>query len=440
MRDQTKMQVSVENGAGLERRVTVALELEKVESAVEDRLRNLSHSARLPGFRPGKIPLKILRLRYGEPIRNEVLGEMMQSSFAEALIQESLNPVGKPSFNLDMNPAAGHYAYTATFEVLPEFELSPLAGNSVKRPMVEVGDKDLEALIERLREQRKTFLDVDRPAQMGDRLKISFSGTLAGETEPFPGGMAKDLFLMLGGGQMIPGFEAGLVGVTVGEERVLELTFPDNYHAEHLKGKPASFTVVVHAVAEPQLPVVDEEFAKAFGIEDGDLGRFREDVRANMSRELKQRVEAKVKSQVMDLLLETNPIEIPKSLIADEIQSLKEQMRNNMRGAPKVELPDGLFADNARRRVALGLVLAKVVKTNDLKADPERVREAVNDLASTYEDPQEVVDYYYGNKEHLASIEALALESQVVDWVLSQVLVEDEPQSFQQLMGAGTSA
>jgi trigger factor len=434
------MQVSVENGAGLERRVTVALELEKVESAVEDRLRNLSHSARLPGFRPGKIPLKILRLRYGEPIRNEVLGEMMQSSFAEALIQESLNPVGKPSFNLDMNPAAGHYAYTATFEVLPEFELSPLAGNSVKRPMVEVGDKDLEALIERLREQRKTFLDVDRPAQMGDRLKISFSGTLAGETEPFPGGMAKDLFLMLGGGQMIPGFEAGLVGVTVGEERVLELTFPDNYHAEHLKGKPASFTVVVHAVAEPQLPVVDEEFAKAFGIEDGDLGRFREDVRANMSRELKQRVEAKVKSQVMDLLLETNPIEIPKSLIADEIQSLKEQMRNNMRGAPKVELPDGLFADNARRRVALGLVLAKVVKTNDLKADPERVREAVNDLASTYEDPQEVVDYYYGNKEHLASIEALALESQVVDWVLSQVLVEDEPQSFQQLMGAGTSA
>jgi trigger factor len=434
------MQVSVENGAGLERRVTVALEPEKVESAVEDRLRNLSHSARLPGFRPGKIPLKILRLRYGEPIRNEVLGEMMQSSFAEALIQESLNPVGKPSFNLDMNPAAGHYAYTATFEVLPEFELSPLAGNSVKRPMVEVGDKDLEALIERLREQRKTFLDVDRPAQMGDRLKISFSGTLAGETEPFPGGMAKDLFLMLGGGQMIPGFEAGLVGVTVGEERVLELTFPDNYHAEHLKGKPASFTVVVHAVAEPQLPVVDEEFAKAFGIEDGDLGRFREDVRANMSRELKQRVEAKVKSQVMDLLLETNPIEIPKSLIADEIQSLKEQMRNNMRGAPKVELPDGLFADNARRRVALGLVLAKVVKTNDLKADPERVREAVNDLASTYEDPQEVVDYYYGNKEHLASIEALALESQVVDWVLSQVLVEDEPQSFQQLMGAGTSA
>lgn len=440
MRDQTKMQVSVENGAGLERRVTVALEPEKVESAVEDRLRNLSHSARLPGFRPGKIPLKILRLRYGEPIRNEVLGEMMQSSFAEALIQEGLNPVGKPSFALDMNPAAGHYAYTATFEVLPEFELGPLAGNSVKRPVVEVGDEDLEALIQRLREQRKTFLDVDRPAQMGDRLKISFSGTLAGETEPFPGGTAKDLFLMLGGGQMIPGFEAGLVGVTVGEERVLELSFPDTYHAEHLKGKPASFTVVVHALAEPQLPVVDEEFAKAFGIEDGDLARFREDVRANMSRELKQRVEAKVKSQVMDLLLETNPIEIPKSLIADEIQSLKEQMRNNMRGAPKVELPDGLFADNARRRVALGLVLAKVVKTNDLKADPERVREAVNDLASTYEDPQEVVDYYYGNKEHLASIEALALESQVVDWVLSQVLVEDEPQSFQQLMGAGTSA
>jgi trigger factor len=298
-----------------------------------------------------------------------------------------------------------------------------------------VVDADLEALIERLRDQRKTFNEVERPALDGDRLKISFVGTLAGESEPFPGGTGKDFQLVLGSGQMIPGFETGLVGVAAGEERVLELTFPDNYHAEHLKGKAASFAVTVQAVAEPRLPEVDAEFAKAFGIEDGDLERFRQDVHANMRRELKQRIDAHLKSQVMDLLLETNPIEIPRSLVAQEIQTLKGQMRKNIRGNTQIELPDSLFEDNARRRVALGLVLAKVVQANDLKPDPERVREVVEDLASTYEDPQEVVDFYYASKERLASVEAMALEGHVVDWVMTQVRVEDEPMSFQELMG-----
>ena len=435
MRDLTKMQVSVENGAGLERRLTVALEPERIESAVEHRLRDFSRSARLPGFRPGKVPARILRQRYGEQIRSEVVGELIQSTFGEALTQEGLNPVAQPTFAVDMDPEAGRYAYTATFEVLPEFELGSLAGKQVKRPMVELQDADLEALIERLREQRKTFNEVDRPAQDGDRLKVSFTGTLDGEEEPFPGGTGTDLQLILGSGQMIPGFEAGLFGASAGEERVLELSFPDTYHAEHLKGKAASFAVTVHAVTEPKLPEVDADFAKAFGVEDGDLDRFRQDVRANMSRELKQRVDARVKSQVMDLLLEANPIEIPQALITQEIQSLKEQMRQNLRGSPKIELPDNLFADNARRRVALGLVLAQVVKANQLKADPARVREAVEDMASTYENPQEVVDFYYSNKDHLASVEALALEGQVVDLVLTQVEVEDQPQSFQELMG-----
>lgn len=435
MRDLTKMQVSVETGAGLERRLTVALEPERIESAVENRLRDFSRSARLPGFRPGKVPTRLLRQRYGEQIRSEVVGELMQSTFGEALVQEGLNPVAQPTFDLDMNPQAGRYAYTATFEVLPEFELGSLAGKQVKRPVVELLDADLEALIERLREQRKTFNEVDRPAQDGDRLKISFTGTLAGEQEPFPGGVGTNFQLILGSGQMIPGFEAGLVGATAGEERVLDLSFPDSYHAEHLKGKAASFVVTVHAVTEPKLPEIDADFAKAFGVEDGDLERFREDVRANMSRELKQRVEARVRSQVMDLLLEANPIEIPKALITQEIQSLKEQMRQNLRGNTQLELPDNLFTDNARRRVALGLVLAQVVKANQIKADPARVREAVEDMASTYENPQEVVDFYYSNKDHLASVEALALEGQVVDWVLTQVAVEDQPQNFQELMG-----
>lgn len=429
------MQVSVENGAGLERRLTVALEPERIESAVENRLRDFSRSARLPGFRPGKVPVRMLRQRYEDQMRTEVIGELMQSTFGEALVQAGLSPVAQPTFNVDMDPQAGRFAYTASFEVLPEFELGSLAGRQVKRPLVELLDADLEALIERLREQRKTFNEVERPAIDGDRLKISFTGTLAGEQEPFPGGTGTNFQLILGSGQMIPGFEAGLVGASAGEERVLELSFPEEYHAEHLKGRAVSFVVTVHAVAEPKLPEVDADFAKAFGVEDGDLERFRQDVRANMSRELKQRVEARVKSQVMDLLLEANPIEIPKSLINQEIQTLKEQMRQNLRGNTKIELPDQLFEGNARRRVALGLVLAEVVKSNRLKADPDRVREAVEDMASTYENPQEVVDYYYNNKDHLASVEALALEGQVVDWVLTQVEVEDQPQTFQELMG-----
>ncbi len=429
------MQVSVENGAGLERRLTVALEPERIESAVENRLRDFSRSARLPGFRPGKVPVRMLRQRYGEQIRSEVVGELVQSTFGEALVQEGLNPVAQPTFDLDMDPKERRYAYTATFEILPAFELGSMTGKRVQRPVVELQDADLEALIERLQEQRKTYDEVERPAQDGDRLRISFTGTLGGEEEPFPGGTGNNLQLILGSGQMIPGFEAGLVGAAAGEERVLELSFPDNYHAEHLKGKAASFAVTVHAVAEPKLPAVDADFAKAFGVEDGDLERFRQDVRANMSRELKQRVDARVKAQVMDLLLEANPIEIPQALINQEIQTLKEQMRQNLRGSPKIELPDHLFADNARRRVALGLVLAQVVKSNQLKADPARVREAVEDMASTYENPQEVVDFYYSNKDQLASVEALALEGQVVDWVLTQVEVEDQPQSFQELMG-----
>ena len=439
MRDQTKMQVSVENGAGLERRLTVALEPEQVEAEVEKRLREFARSARMPGFRPGKIPVKTLRQRYGTQIRGEVFSELMQSTFGQALVEQQLNPVAQPAFSVDMDPEAGRYAYTATFEVLPEFELGSLAGKTLKRPLATVADADLEALVERLREQRKTFNEVTRPAQDGDRVTLSFVATLAGESEPFPGGSGQDFQLVLGSGQMIPGFEAGLVGATAGEERVLELSFPATYHAEHLKGKAATFVVTVQTVAEPQLPEVDAEFAKAFGVEDGDIERFRQDVRANMTRELKQRVEARIKSQALDLLLATNPIEIPQSLVAQEIQALKEQMRQNLRGNTKIELPDNLFEESAQRRVRLGLVLARVVKANEIKADPERVREAVEDLASTYENPKEVVDFYYGSKEHLASVEALALEGQVVDWVLTQVQVEDEPLGFQELMNPATA-
>jgi trigger factor len=425
------MQVSVESGEGLERRMTVGLEADQVEGEVDRRLRELVRTARLPGFRPGKVPVKVLRQRFGQQVRGEVLGELVQSTFAEAVGQKELRPAGAPSIDPDIDHAARRYAYTATFEVLPEFALGSLEGKVLKRPVAQVQESDVDALIERLRAQRKTFDEADRPAQEGDRVTMSFVGSIDGE--PFEGGSAEHAQLELGSGRMIPGFEAGLIGARAGEERSLQLSFPEEYHAEHLKGKPVTFAVTVEAVAAPRLPEVDEAFARELGIEDGDLARFRADVRRNMERELKQRVEARIKRQAMDLLLEANPIDLPQVLIAQEIRTLKAQMQENLGGGRQLELPDGLFEEEARRRVALGLVIAEVVKANDIKVDPERVREVVEDMAATYENPQEVVEYYYSRREHLSSVETLTLENQVVDWVTAQVTVADEPHTFDEL-------
>jgi len=426
------MQVSVESGEGLKRRMTVGLEPAQVEGEVDKRLTKFARSARLPGFRPGKIPMKILRQRFGQQVRGEVFGELLQSSFQAAVSQENLRPAGAPSIDPDIDYAAKRYAYTATFEVLPAFELGSLEGKVLKEPKVEVVDADLDALIQRLREQRKTFDEVERAAEDGDRLTISFVGTVDGEA--FEGGSGENMQIELGSGRMIPGFESGLIGAQAGEGRTLDLSFPDDYQADNLKGKSVSFAVTVSAVAAPVLPEVGAEFVKAFGIEDGDLESFRLDVRSNMERELKQRVDARIKKQAMDLLLDANPIELPRVLVSEEIRALKAQMQQRMGGgAPQFELPDNLFEEEARRRVALGLVIAEVVRVNGIQIDQERVREAVEDMAATYENPQEVVDYYYSKREHISSVESLTLENQVVDWVKGQVAVEESPATFDEL-------
>jgi trigger factor len=431
------MQVSVESVEGLERRMTVGLEPEQIDTEVDKRLREFARSARLPGFRPGKVPLKILRQRYGGRLRQEVFGELIQSSFSEALAQEALRPAGAPQIEPELDASSKRYAYTAVFEVLPEFELGALESKTLKRPVSEVSDDDLDAMVKRLREQRKTWNNVARPAEAGDQLTIGYSGTIDGE--PFDGGSAEDTKIELGSGRMIPGFEDGLVGAQADDERRLDLQFPDEYHVEHLKGKPVVFEVRVAEVAEAVLPEVDAEFAKQFGVADGDLDKFLSDVRQNMRRELKERVEARVKNQAMDLLLEANQIDLPTVLITQEIKALKDQTRQNMNmKAGNFELPDELFQEQARRRVALGLIIAEVIKANDIKVDQDRVREVVEDMASTYEQPQEVVDYYYSKKEHLASVESLTLENQVVDWVLEQATVEDEAATFQELTAPAT--
>lgn len=429
------MQVSVEAGEGLERRMRVTLSAEQFDEEVEKHLKGIARTAKLPGFRPGKVPLNMLRRRYGGQVQGEVFGELVESSFSEAVRQESLRPAGRPAIEPEINLEEKVYGYTATFEVLPQIELKPLEGVSVKRPSAEVTEADVDDMFERLRRQRQTWQPVDRSAQEGDQVRVSFQGTVDGE--PFDGGQGTNVPVVLGAGMMIEGFEAGLIGAAKGEERTLSLAFPDDYRVHKLAGKAASFNITVESVAEPRLPEVDEAFARALGIADGDLDRLRRDVRQNMERELKQRIQAKVKNQVMDALIENNPIELPKVLVQEEIASLKQQARTNVGVSGTLELPDRLFEDQASRRVALGLIIAEIVKAQGLTADPKRVRETVEDMATSYEDPKEVVDFYLGNREQRASIESLVLEDQVVDWVLGQVRVEAEPSTFKDLTAGG---
>jgi len=424
------MQVSVESGEGLERRMHIDLPVDRIQGEVDKRLQQMARSARLPGFRPGKVPLKLLRQRYGDAVQQEVFGELVKSSFSEAVAQEALRPAGMPKIEPEIDQAEQRFGYTAVFEVLPDLQLASLTGQVVKRPVAQVTDGDLEAMVERLRAQRKTWEPVDGPAESGHRLTLSYTGTMEGE--PFEGGSGSGTQVELGSGRMIPGFEDGLVGAVAGESRSLDLQFPDGYQREELAGKPVHFEVQVDTVTRPVLPELDAAFARDFGITDGDLERFRSEVRANMERELAQRIKAKTKERVMDLLVSANSIEVPKSLVQQEIRSLKEQMRQNL-GGGNMELPDSLFEDSARRRVALGLIIAEIVKQNDIKADRARIRAAVEEIASTYEDPQEVIQYYYGNRQRLAPVESLVLEEQVMDWVLNQAAVEEEPLSFAQL-------
>jgi trigger factor len=428
------MQVTVEAGEGLARRMTVELPADDVEQQVDQKLREVARQARLPGFRPGKVPMRVLRQRFGESVRGEVLGEMVQSTFPQAVAEQELRPAGQPRIEPDIDTESGRYAYVARFEVLPEIDLKDLAGKRIARPVAEVVDADVERMIERLREQRRTFEDVERSAQDGDRVTISFTGSIDGE--PFEGGSAEHRQLVLGSGTFIPGFEAQLEGASAGDERVVEVTFPEDYQNSELAGRAAQFQVSVEAVAEPHLPEVDADFMTAFGIEDGDFERFRADVRANMERELKQRIEAKVKSQVMDALLEANPVDLPEVLINEEIQSLKQQTLQSA-GAGNIDLPNELFAESAARRVKLGLVIAEVVKRHELQPSQERVRELVEELASTYERPEDLIRYYYADQQRLASVEALAMEELVVDRMLESADVEEEASSFDALTESG---
>ncbi|MGD8207945.1 MAG: trigger factor [Thiohalocapsa sp.] len=421
------MHVTVATGEGLAREMRVELSAEEIEQEVDKRLRDVARNARLPGFRPGKVPMRVLRQRFGDSVRGEVFGEKVEASFSEAIANEELRPAGVPQIEPDVDKAAQRYAYTARFEVLPEIELRDLSGRQIKRPVAEVTEGDVDTMIERLREQRKTWSEVERPAVDGDRVTISFRGTVDGQM--FEGGSGEDQPVVIGSGRLVPGFEEQLIGAAAGDARTVEIAFPADYRAEDLAGKDAVFDVQIAKVEEPVLPALDEEFFREFGIGEGGLEAFRADVRANMERELGERLKARVKEQVMDALIDANPVDAPSALIEREIKELKGQAQPAARGG-SFDLPDSLFADTAKRRVMLGLLIAEVAKRYQLQPDPERIRSHVDELAATYDEPQSVVDYYYADRARLSSIESLVLEQMVVDRLLEDVEIVDEPTTF----------
>ena len=433
------MQANLENLGTLERRLSVAVPMSEIKQEVESRLKRLSRTVKMHGFRPGKVPFKVVAQQYGPQVRQEVLGDAIERSFGEAVRQQNLKVAGYPQF--DPKPVAddaADFEYSATFEVYPEVKLGDISGATITRGQLEVGDAEVDRTIEIMRKQRVTFEAAERAAENGDRVTLSYVGRIDG-TE-FPGGKADNQQVVLGEGRLLPDFESQLTGMKAGEAKTFELRFPDDYHGKDVAGKTASFDVTVSEVAAPKMPEVDADFAKSLGVADGDIGRMRAEVRANLEREVKTRLRDRVKDQVMQALLDSTQVEVPKALVDGEIGRLQDLTRQDFaaRGLPvkpDMQLPREMFEKQAQRRVNLGLILAEVVKTHQLQAKPEQVRASVEEQAQSFEQPQEVVRWYYQQPERLREFESMALEDNVVEWALKTAKVEDKSIEFEELMG-----
>jgi trigger factor len=427
------MQVSVENVSTLERRVSISVPSSDIDEAVEKKLLETARRVRIDGFRPGKVPLSEVRKRFARGMREEVLGDVVNKSFYDAIVTEKLSPAGAPQIAFTTNESGKDLEFTATFEVYPAISVNGIQDISVVRPQAEIAESDLEAMVNRLREQKATFTAKDGAAETGNQVTIDFEGRVDGEV--FEGGTAKDQKLVLGSGSMIPGFEDGILGMAAGQTREVSVTFPDTYHAEQLKGKAAVFTVTVHNVETRQLPEVNEEFVRFFGIGDGSMEAFRTEITRNMGRELKNATRNKVKQQVFDGLLASNDFDVPKVMVNAEVDRMRQQMMQQFggRGAKfdSSMLPADLFLDKAGRNVRLGLILGEIIREHDIKSDAARVRSTIEEMAESFEQPQDVVNWYYQNEQQLKQIEAGVLEDQVVELVLSQAKVEDRVMSYQ---------
>ncbi len=435
------MQVSVETN-GLERRLTVTVEEARIAEAVQSRLNDMRRTVKLKGFRAGKVPLKVVQQHYGQQVRQEVIGDVLQSTFYEAVSQENLRPAGAPRFDTkSLEPGKG-LEYTATFEIYPEITIAALENETIEKPMCDITDADVDNMIENIRKQHREWEPVEGGAKEGDRVSIDFKGTIEGE--PFEGGEAKDMVIEIGQGRMIDGFEEGLIGAKSGDDLTLDLVFPEKYHAENLAGKPVQFAIHVNSVESGKLPAVDEAFAKKLGIEDGDLDKMREEIRNNMQRELDEKIKNRLKDGVMEKILATHDIEVPSTLIDSESEALANRMMQNLASQglsqSDLKMDPAMFRDQAERRIKLGLIMSEIVKQHDIKVEPEKVREAVENIARPYEHPEEVIKWYYADRSRLAEVESLVFEEQVVDWVMNQAKVEEKPYRFEELMNPQSNA
>ena len=430
------MQVSVETTQGLERRLTITVEAKQVDTEVKTRLGQLSKTQRIDGFRPGKVPATVIRKRYGAAVRQEVAGELMQRNFYSAVVEQKLNPAGMPELDIVKNEHGSDLEFTATFEIYPEFEVKNLDQVKVEKPIVEVTDKDLEEMLVTLTKQHATFKSVARKSKKGDRVILDFSGSIDGED--FEGGKAQDFTLNLGEERMIPGFEKQVIGHKAGEEFDIEVTFPEDYHAENLKGKSAVFAVNLKTVEGQTLPTLDDEFAVKFGVEEGGVEKLKADVRKNMERELTQSVKSNVKQQAIDGLIEVNEIEVPAALIKGEVDVLRQQAMQRFGGkvdpANMPQLPDELFAEQAKRRVQVGLLLGEIIKVNKVEANDAQVSEMINGMAAAYEDPKEVVDYYNSDEKLMQQMKDLAVEDQAIEFILAAATVTEAAKAFNDMI------
>src|SRR6202165_3004784 len=432
------MAANVESLGALERRVSMSVPVEEIDRQVDERLKKLARNVRMPGFRPGKVPLKLVAQTYGPQVRSEVLGDAVQKAFTDVVKEANLRVAGYP--RIEKKDAADEKAleFSATFEVYPEVKVGDISAASVERPQVEVDDAAVDRTVEILRKQRTRFVPVTRAARDGDRLTVAFEGTLAGQG--FDGGKAENLVFRLGEGRMLPEFEAATRGMSPGESKSFPVKFPDNYHGKEVAGKEAGFQLTLKSLEEPQLPELDAEFAKQLGVADGDLAKMRSEIRANVEREVKKRVDARIKGQALQALLDAAPMELPKSLVEMETQQLLERAAADLqaRGVKLEQLPlnPASFEDAAKRRVALGLIIAELSRAEMLQPKPAEVRALVEQEAQSYESPAEVVKWFYMQPQRLSEMEGVALEANVVKWVLTKAKVVDKLVSFDELMGS----
>ncbi|ELN9000821.1 trigger factor [Vibrio cholerae] len=428
------MQVTVETLEGLQRRLNITVPAANIEDAVAAELRNIAKNRRFDGFRKGKVPMKMVAKMYGKAVRQDVLGEVMQRHFIEAIVKEKINPAGAPTFAPVEIGEGKDLVFTATFEVYPEVELKGLENIAVEKPAAEVTDADVAEMLETLRKQQATWKEVDEAAENGKRVSIDFVGSIDGVE--FEGGKAENFPLEMGAGRMIPGFEDGIVGKTKGMEFVIDVTFPEDYHAENLKGKAAKFAIKVNKVEARELPELNDEFVARFGVAEGGVDALKAEVRKNMERELKQAIKARIKEQAIEGLVKENEIQVPSALIDQEINVLRQQAAqrfgSNVEAA--AQLPRELFEEQAKRRVVVGLLLGEVIRTHELKADEEKVKALITEMATAYEDPSEVVSYYEQNQQLMNNMRNVALEEQAVDAIIAKAKVTEKAISFSELM------